>query len=148
MSYYFHMTSFAGIDEEPGGVFPVSLYQLKDGRFQPTQRGKLGPVMSGAGYVLLENQLAKYLVSLPVQGLTIRPVTIWVPSLDAENYDYYEAQISTCVSSSELVQLNDDGRLEIVLMDKEFLFVSPSLKQQLQNSSFEVYFSEGLTEFG
>jgi hypothetical protein len=126
---------------------PVKLYQLKDGRFQLIQEGKLGPFMSGYDYLLVETKLAQYLENLNVEITTFRDVVILARSKNEEYHSHKEVIISQHFNSDEINDLDLDGD-RILMMDDQYVFVSPSLKEKLEKSEFGyLRFSEGLSNF-
>ncbi len=125
----------------------VGLYQLKDGRFQLVQAGKLGPFMCGYKYLLVEMELADYLQSLNVARATFKDVVIWDRSKDEEYHSHKKVIISQHFSSDEINDINLDGN-RILMMDNQYVFVSPSLKEKLEIPEFGyLRFSEGLSKF-
>jgi len=126
---------------------PVKLYPLKDGRFQMIQEGKLGPFMSGYNYLLVETKLAEYLENLNVEGTTFRDAVILESSENKEYHSHKEVIIGQHFSFAEINGINLDGD-RILMMDNQYVFVSPSLKEKLEKSEFGyLQFSEGLSEF-
>ena len=126
---------------------PVKLYPLKDGRFQMIQEGKLGPFMSGYNYLLVERKLAEYLANLNVDGTTFRDVVIWDSSKNEDYHSHKEVIIDQHLSTDEIDDINLNGD-RIFVMDNQYVFVSPSLKEKLEKSDFGyLQFSEGLSEF-
>lgn len=126
---------------------PVGLYQLKDGRFQPIQEGKLGPFMAGHSYLLVEKKLAQYLESLNIESATFKDAVIWDRKNDKEYHSHKEVIINQHFSSEQINDINLDGD-RILMMNNEYVFVSPTLKNKLEKSQFSyLKFSEGLSRF-
>lgn len=126
---------------------PVDLYQLEDGRYQLIQEGKLGPFMSGYTYLLIEKELAQYLESLDIERASFKDAVIWDRKNDKEYHSHKEVVMSQHFSSDQINDINLDGD-RILVMDNEYKFVSPKLKDKLENSKFDyLKFSEGLSKF-
>lgn len=126
---------------------PVGLYQLKDGRFQLIQDGGIGPFMSGHGYLLVEKELAQYLENLRIERATFKDAVIWDRKNDKEHYSHKEIVLSQHFTSEQINDIDLDGD-RILTMGNEYIFVSPSLKEKLENSKFSyLKFSEGLGKF-
>lgn len=125
----------------------VDLYQLSDGRFQPIKQGKIGPLMIGFDYVLVENKLFEYLKTLGIKGVTFEDAIIWDRKADIEYKNYHRMIVNRHFTSGQLNDIDLDGKI-FLIMDNRYLFASPELKQELENSEFEFRFSEGLSEFG
>ena len=125
---------------------PVGLYQLKDGRFQLIQKGKLGPFMSGYTYLLVENELAQFLESLNIERATFKDTVIWDRKNDKEHHSHKKV-LCQHFNSDQINDINLDGD-RILMMDNEYIFVSPTLKDKLENSKYNyLKFSEGLSKF-
>ncbi len=126
---------------------PVELYPLKDGRFQLIRDGKLGPFMSGPNYLLVETKLAQYLENLNVENATFREAVILDRGKNEEHHSHKEVIVRQHFSSDEINDIDLDGD-RILMMDDQYVFVSPSLKEKLEKTEFGyLRFSEGLSNF-
>ena len=114
---------------------PVKLYHLENGRFQLIQEGKLGPFMSGYDYLLVETKLAEYLENLNVENATFRDVVILNRSKNEEYHSHKEVIVGQHFSSDEVNDVNLDGD-RILMMDNQYVFVSPSRTEKLEKTEF------------
>ena len=138
MSFPFHVSC-----SEPA----VPLFQLADGRFQLIKDGSIAPFMDGPGYLLLENELAEFLVDLDIPGIDFEPATIWHRRIDREYLTHTRMNVETHFAQKEIQELDLNG-LACYVMGDRYLFVSSSLKQVLVTSPFQyLEFSEGLDWF-
>ena len=124
----------------------VSLYQLKDGRFQTTRTGSLSSIMIGFKYILLKNEVAAYFQSLAVNGVTFEPAVIWNRSVGKEYTDYQQMCVEYQFSYSEVKGLDLEGR-KFLVMNDEALFASPELATMLAQSGLDIVISEGFVDF-
>lgn len=126
---------------------PVVLYKLKDGRYQLTEQGEIGPFMFGYLYLLVESELAEYLELLGVDRITIKDAIIWDRKNDKEHYTHKEVCIDQFFSSDQINDIDLDGD-RLLTMDNHYVFASPELKKKLENSKFSyLKYSEGLSDF-
>jgi len=124
----------------------VDLYQLDDGRYQTLKKGDISPIMIGYKYVLVENKVVEYFQNLEIERVTYKPATIWSRRTDAENSNYQEMIVHHHFESSQINDVDLDGR-KFLLMDDRYLFSSPELKSVLSGSDLGLEFSEGLSHF-
>lgn len=128
-------------------VHAVGLYQLKDGRFQMIKEGKLSFYMSGYDYILLENKFADYLDSLDIPQIEFKEAVIWNRGLNRE-YKNYKQLIVRKYLTEENFETIDLRGLQMYLFTDNSLFVSPQLKDLLENSEFKhLSFIEGFSNF-
>jgi hypothetical protein len=124
------------------------LFELQDGRFQIIDSGLIAPLMCGPGYVLIENPLADFFQEIKIPQVVFRPAVIWDRREDIESKTHQKMSVNCRFSSSQIHQLDLDGE-RIFVMSDEYLFVTPALKNKLENSTFNsLCFSEGLSGFG
>jgi len=125
----------------------VDLYQLKDGRFQMIKDGNLSSYMSGCDYILLENKLADYLDSLNISQIEFKNAIVWNRGLNEEYDNYKQLIVRKYLTEENFVTLNLKG-LQMYLYGGGHLFVSPQLKELLENSEFDyLLFSAGFSRF-
>lgn len=125
----------------------VALIQLQNGKFQKTTNGDIEELLTGHGYVLVKNSLAKTISDLEVQGVTFKPATLWDRKTDVDDNSYEQMFIEHTFSSDEVESLPLDGN-RFFLMDDKYVFVTPGLMKELSKSPFQIEFSLGLSEFG
>lgn len=125
----------------------VGLFQLKDGRFQPTQKGALSQIMVGFKYVLVENKIAHYFQSLNIERVTFKPAIIWERTIDTEHKNYQQMCINHHFDYSMARDINLEGK-QFLLMDNRYLFASPELAKVLLSSDLGFSLREGFSEFG
>jgi hypothetical protein len=124
----------------------TALYKLKDGRYQTIKKGDIYPIMVGYLYVLVENKIAEYFQSLDIERVTFKPAIIWERSADIEYSNYQEMILDHHFYSSQINDIDLDG-MQFLLMDNQWLFVTPKLKSVLSSSGLKLEFSEGLNGF-
>ena len=126
---------------------PCSLYPLKDGRFQIIKKGNLTAFMSGFDYLLIEKTLANFLENLEIETASFKEAIIFDNKNNKEHHTHKVVIINQHFTSEDINDINIDGH-RLLLMSNQFVFVSPSLKIELENSQFNIFnFSEGLSEF-
>lgn len=104
--------------------------------------------MCGFQYTLVEVALANFIKSIDVERLVFEPAVIFSCRKNEEYRSHYKMLVNQFFSVSEINDLNLNGD-RFLIMGDEYLFVSPSLKEKLENSSFKyLEFSEGLEGFG
>jgi hypothetical protein len=125
----------------------VSLLELEDGRFRMLEQGSIARFASGYQYLLLDRALAKYLKSLKVPRITLTPAVILNPTTGEEHRSHMRVFGARPIHTEELKSLDLDG-LQLLAMNGEHYFVSPSLRFALEANEFHfLQFSEGLSAF-
>jgi len=127
--------------------FSSLLFELSDGRFQFISDSVVAPLMTGHQYVLVENNLAKFLEELELDQVSFRPAVIWNRRLDEELHTHKRLVAGKTFFSDQISELDLTGK-QLYLMQDEYIFVSPELKDVLEAQGFErLHFSEGMSEF-
>jgi len=124
----------------------VDLFQLSDGRFQMTKQGPLVSFLVGYKYVLMEKSLVEVFERIGIQGASFNPVVIFNRKLNTEILDYYELSTDFHFVSEEVGSLKLSGLIFLV-MDERYLFVSPGLKKEIEETSINWSFTYGLGNF-
>jgi hypothetical protein len=125
----------------------VALLELDDGRFQMLEPGPIAQFASGYQYLLLGKALTKYLKSLKVPQVTYAPAVILNRATGEEHRSHTRVFVHRSFSQSEVKSLALDGR-QILTVNGEHFFVSPSLKFALEANEFSyLQFTEGLSAF-
>ena len=125
----------------------VKLYELTDGRFQLIEQGPIAPLMIGYRYVLVEEGLAKFLQSLPLERIRYENVTLFNRGTAEEVRTHIRIRVGQFFEASQIQDIALSG-LRILTMNDEYIFVSPELKRELEASGFKyLRFSEGLSGF-
>jgi hypothetical protein len=125
----------------------VALLELADGRFQMFEEGKVAAFASGYQYLLVERALAKFLRDRKLPGVRFKPAVIFSRVSRQEHHTHVQVKVAECFNVDEIKVLQLDGN-RLLSMNGEHFFVSPSLKQALEDSGFSsVQFSEGLSGF-
>ena len=125
----------------------VALLELEDGRFQMLAQGPVARFASGYQYLLVDKALAKYLKSLKVPQVTFAPAVVMNRTTGEEHRSHTRVFVHRSFSQGEVKALALDGR-QILAMNGEHYFVSPSLKFALEANEFSyLQFSEGLSGF-
>jgi len=123
------------------------LYPLSDGRFQIMERGDLAPLMVGSEYVIVANSFAEYLKDLSIQQLHLVDATIFDPREKTEVHEFKQLVVKCHFIPGSMSDIDLTQEI-FLLMDGSYLFVSPSLKNRLEQSPFKyLRFSYGLREF-
>ena len=125
----------------------VGLYQLSDGRYQLTQKGPVDPIMIGHGYLLVNDEIAEELRVLIDAGVAYEPATIWDRTSNIKHKNYQILRVTKRFSPDQINDL-DISEDRFLIMDNQYLFVTPSLKIKLEKSSIELTFFKGLNRFG
>jgi len=125
----------------------VNLYKLDDGRYQPIKRGPIEPIMIGHKYVLVKEDIAEYFRSLDIERVTYEPAIIWDRSTDTEHKDFVRLLINRHFDTGQIDDIDISGK-QFLLMDNNYVFVTPQLKSELEQSEYGFKFSEGMTNFG
>ena len=125
----------------------VNLVKLDDGRYQPIRRGLIEPVMIGHKYVLVKKEIAEYFKAIDVERVTYEPAIIWERSTDTEHTDYVRLLINHHFETSQIDDIDISGK-QFLLMNNNYVFVTPTLKSELEQSKYDFQFSEGMTNFG
>ena len=125
----------------------VALLELSDGRFQMLGQGQVARFAVGHKYLLVDRALAKYLKSLKVPQVTFAPAVIVNRVTGEEHRSHTRVFIHKSLSQGEVKTLTLEGR-QILAMNGEHFFVSPSLKFALEANEFSyLQFTEGLSAF-
>ena len=125
----------------------VALLELDDGRFQMLEPGPIAQFASGYQYLLLGKALTKYLKSLKVPQVTYAPAVILNRATGEEHRSHTRVFVHRSFIQNEIKSLALDGR-QILAMNGEHFFVSPSLKFALEANEFSyLQFTEGLSAF-
>ena len=125
----------------------VALLELDDGRFRMLQQGPVGRFASGHRYLLVHKALAKYLKSLKVPEIAFAPAVILNPTTREEHRSHTRVIVRQSFKPYEFKAITLDG-LQLMAMNGEHYFVSPSLKFALEANEFSyLQFSEGLSSF-
>jgi len=125
----------------------VALLELEDGRFQMLEQGPVARFASGYQYLLVDRALAKYIKSLKVPQITFSPAVILNRATGQEHRSHTRVFVHRSFSPDEIKVLALDGR-QMLAMNGEHFFVSPSLKFALEANEFSyLQFSEGLSAF-
>lgn len=129
-------------------TYPVKLFELSDGRFQLQASAPAGPFLAGSGYLLVERNLAAFLVEQGIERVTFEDAVLFDRPSGQEFRTHVRIRVGQFFSPSQINDLDVTGR-RILTMNDEYYFVSPELKKFLQEAQFEyLEFSEGLAGFG
>ena len=133
----------------------LRLFELADGRFQiieigpvePIVADRIGPFLSGRGYLIVEENLAAYIDSIEIDRISLQPVVLYDPSSGNEFRTHVRVKVGQFFSADQINDLDLSG-LKILTMNDEFYFVSPELKAMLEKQEFQyLQFTKGLTSF-
>ena len=123
------------------------LHQLADGRFQIVEEGGLAPLLIGYDYVLVEEDLAQYLITLGLPQFEVVDAIIYEPWQKQEIRTHKQLLIDRRFSADMIKDMHLDGE-QFLLMDRQYVFVTGPLRERLQTSRFKyLRFTEGLTDF-
>ena len=125
----------------------VSLYQLKDGRFQMIKQGNLSPFMNGFDYILIDKELAGFLNLVDIPQIEIIDAIVWNRETEVEYKNYRQLVVNKYLTEENFKTQNLKG-MQMYMYGNGNLFVSPGLKQLLEKSKFDyLFFSEGYSRF-
>jgi hypothetical protein len=125
----------------------VALLALEDGRFQMLEQGPVARFAAGYQYLLVDKVLGKYLKSLKVPEVTFAPAVVLNRTTGEEHRSHTRVFVGRSFHADEIKALALDG-LQMLAMNGEHFFVSPSLKYALEANAFSyLQFSEGLSAF-
>lgn len=124
----------------------TNLYKLDDGRFQLISSAEVLPIMTGPNYFLAENSVAEQFQMLNVENASYRPAMIWDRKLDVEYPNYQEITVSSHFDAEMINDINLDGS-RFLILGNAYVFVTPGLKEAIENSGMDLKFSEGLSGF-
>ena len=125
----------------------VPLLELEDGRFQMLEQGPVAKFAPGYQYLLVDRALARYMRSLKVQEVTFAPAVIVNRTTGQEIRSHTKVFVSRSFHADEIKTLSLEG-LQLLTMNYEHFFASPSLKYALEANAFGyLEFSEGLGAF-
>jgi|SRR5471030_1582801 len=125
----------------------VRLFELDDGRFQLLEAVEIGPFLPGHGYLLVESELAEFLIEHDVEQIVCEDAVLFDRLSGREFRTHVRVQVRQYFTSEQINDLDVAG-LRLLTMNDEYYFVSPALKEQLEETSFDyLCFSEGLETF-
>ena len=87
------------------------------------------------------------LQELEVERVSFEPATIWNRKTDTEYTDYQKLSVHRHFSSADLNDIDLDGK-QFLVMDLDYLFVTPELKKALETTKLNLKFGEGFSKFG
>ncbi len=103
--------------------------------------------MSGYKYLLVENALASYLESLGLERVHFESAVLFDRVTGEEFTSHTRLRVGQLFRDDQISDLALDGP-RLLTMNDEYYFVSPELKELLEQGSFEyLQFSEGLNGF-
>ncbi len=123
------------------------LYQLLDRRYQLIRGGPITDLMQGPGYILLEEKLSKFIESLKLSDVAFHDAVIFNRG---RNQDFRTHKALATSNHLELAEVpsREIGHPYLCIVGDSHLFVSGSLKEQLENEGFKsLNFAVGLSEF-
>ena len=125
----------------------ANLYQLNDGRYQLTTDEPVEPIMVGQKYILLQNKVAEVVQNLEVERVSFEPATIWNRKTDTEYPDYQKMSVHRHFTAAEINDIDLDGK-QFLVMDNQYVFVTPELKNALETTRLNLKFNKGFSNFG
>ena len=125
----------------------VRLFELNDGRFQLLEAAPVGPFLSGPGYLLVERNLGKFLVEQGVERIACEDAILFDRPSNTEFRTHVRIRVGQYFTSDQIHDLDFTGP-RLLTMNDEYYFVSPDLRDRLQQAAFGyLTFSKGLTGF-
>ncbi len=122
------------------------LYELGDGRFQLMNGAEPEQIMTGHGYVLVENKLATTLENLDIERINFYPAILFDRSKMKELSTHSKMVVNHHFDSDQIKDIDIEGK-QFLLMSNQYLFVSPELKKILQEVVPQFTYSKGLSRF-
>jgi hypothetical protein len=128
-------------------IHSVRLFELDDGRFQLLEAGAIGPFLGGPGYLLVERNLGSFLVQQGVEQITCEDAVLFDRPSGGEFRTHVRIRVGQYFTADQICDLDLTGP-RLLTMNDEYYFVSPELRDLLQQTPFTyLTFSEGLTGF-
>jgi hypothetical protein len=128
-------------------VHAVRLFELEDGRFQLLEAAQIGPLLGGPGYLLVERKLGSFFVELGLERITCDDAVLFDRPNGTEFRTHVRVRVGQYFTPDQIRDLDLTG-LRLLTMNDEYYFVSPALRNLLEQSPFDyLTFSEGLTGF-
>ncbi|MCW8876804.1 MAG: hypothetical protein OQK04_14810 [Kangiellaceae bacterium] len=127
--------------------FCVPLYLKKDGCYQKTRSGELAELMTGPGYIIVSNQIADIFRQTEATGASFTSVEIFDPKTNAYETGFEKMDVDSQFNERNISDLELIGK-QFYALNNENLFVSPSLKEELEGLTSTLEFSKGLSMFG
>jgi hypothetical protein len=128
-------------------IYPVRLFELKDGRFQLLETDAVGPFLTGHGYLIVERSLATFLIDQDVKHIACEDAVLFDRASGSEYRTHVRVRVSQHFSPAQINDLELDGP-RLLAMNDEYYFVSPELHERFKHTQFDyLVFSEGLTGF-
>ncbi len=122
------------------------LYELGDGRFQLMNGAEPEQIMIGYGYIFVENELATTLENLDVERIKFFPAILFDRSKMKELSTHSKMVVNHHFDSDQIKDLDIVGK-QFLLMSNQYLFVSPELKDILQEVVPKLTYPKGLSRF-
>ncbi len=111
------------------------------------KQGNLSNYMWGIDYILIDYKLAIFLSNLDIPLVKFKDAVVWNRKLDKEDKNFKQIIVSKYMIDENFEHLDLSG-LQMYLYNDNSLFVSPKLKEKLENSEFNyLIFSEGFSRF-
>ncbi|MDC8757301.1 hypothetical protein [Janthinobacterium fluminis] len=125
----------------------VRLFELSDGRFQLLEVAEIAPFLPGYGYLLVERRLAEFLVEHDVERIVCEDAVLFDRTSGKEFRTHVQVRVRQYFKSEQINDLDIAG-LRLLTMNDEYYFISPELKNLLEQAPFEyLSFREGLSGF-
>jgi hypothetical protein len=135
-------------------------YEVSSGRFQQLDRGVIPPFVPGFQFLLVVNELADFLRTLGLEGVSFENATLYDPRTGAEVRTHTCLRVHKSLDADIRVPLPEGYRTLVVddhypldgyrmlVASHEYYFVSPALKEALVGHGFAyLRFSEGFSDF-
>jgi hypothetical protein len=125
----------------------VRLFELEDGRFQILDPVDIGPFLPGYGYLLVERDLADFLVAHNVDRIVCEDAVLFDRASGKEFRTHVRIRVCQYFTDDQIHDIDLTG-LRLLTMNDEYYFASPDLKVLLEQASFDdLRFSEGPSGF-
>lgn len=123
------------------------LYELRDGRYQLLSGGTVAPLMTGYRYVLADQEFLENISQAEAEGFATEPAIILNRGKNLEIDTHSKLTIFHNFSSDSINDLDLDGD-RLILMDRTYLFCTPSLATNLVELDIPwLNISPGLSRF-
>lgn len=122
------------------------LWRLPDENFRIMQVGDLTPLITGYKYILVRHSILAPFLALSSDQVVIHPRTIINHVTGQEWNDYSELNIVHSITPTSIQAIAED-EIQIWKYATSYLFVSPMIKNALEELTDQLEFSLGFSYF-
>jgi hypothetical protein len=108
----------------------VSLFKLKSGNFQVTKMGEFKAILGGSDYILIREDIARFLYGLLPNEIIVRNVIIHRKASGDEWRNYSEIIVEKEITFDKYSEFTVDG-IQVYKMLNSLLYVSSEVKDRI-----------------